>query len=429
MVVPLTAAIDLRNPTWPIAVIREALALHARGEAPQPDEIADEIEGQAPATVAGRASAMFVDHQVQLVWRIAWLADAIVGERSRQILSLEIALVLAAATGRWPQFDALSEARARLVTDREWPDARLNALLAAQLPAVGKAAADARLGDHDTLLDTPFHHAILHGDLRLVERLAFELFTGRLSRARAAEHLARARVERLSYVEAVIGLVWADGKLVRAERRLVSALVKWPGFSAAERRLLRGHLTAGEIDPLHIAVDINDEVDRRHLLRTLMIAALIDGDYSAQERAWIEALAAAFGLDGGDVQRLHHETERLLRKQTRIQRGLTTSGRIHRSLRITHGQVEASIARNLGAVVAEVRETGDLMALLAKSTRETLTNEESARMRAQLVDICRTVPALAVFAAPGGAVMLPILARVLPFSLFPSSFRHEDEAL
>ena len=116
----------------------------------------------------------------------------------------------------------------------------------------------------------------------------------------------------------------------------------------------------------------------------------------------LEALAAAFGFDGGEVQQLHQETEQLLRKQTRIKHGLTATGLVHRSLRITQEQVEASIKRNLGAVVAEVRETGDLMALLAKSTRESLTSEESARMRAQLVDICRTVPALAVFAAPGG---------------------------
>jgi hypothetical protein len=302
-------------------------------------------------------------------------------------------------------------------------------VLAKHVATIGRQLMASMLGDHDSLLDTPFHHALMHGELRLVERLAFDLYTGRLTPQTVEEQLAQAQTERLSYVEAVIGLVWADGKLARSERRLVEALAAWPGFSGAERKLLLRYLAGGAVDPAHIAADLTDEQDRRYLLRTLMIAALIDGDYSAEEEAWVGGLATAFGVGQEVVERLHGETTRLLAQHKGIRQGLTTTGLMHRSLRITQGQVEAAVRRNLGAVLVEVRETGDLVALLAKSTREPLSDEENARMRAQLVDICRTVPALAVFAAPGGAVMLPILARVLPFSLFPSSFRHDDERL
>ena len=83
--------------------------------------------------------------------------------------------------------------------------------------------------------------------------------------------------------------------------------------------------------------------------------------------------------------------------------------------------------RNAAAIAAEVRETGDLLRLSLESTRRTLTDEEQQRMMKQLRDLGRTVPALALFAAPGGSLLLPLLAKVLPFSLTPSSF--EDEGL
>jgi hypothetical protein len=74
----------------------------------------------------------------------------------------------------------------------------------------------------------------------------------------------------------------------------------------------------------------------------------------------------------------------------------------------------------------EVRETGDLAVLLAKAARGVkLTGEERRRMRAQLIDVAKVIPALAIFAAPGGVLLLLGLSKVLPFNLLPSAFQDE----
>jgi len=70
----------------------------------------------------------------------------------------------------------------------------------------------------------------------------------------------------------------------------------------------------------------------------------------------------------------------------------------------------------------EVRETHELYALLMKATRHALSAEEKRKVRNQLYDIMKTIPALAIFALPAGGVILPILIRLLPFNLLPSSF-------
>lgn len=44
-------------------------------------------------------------------------------------------------------------------------------------------------------------------------------------------------------------------------------------------------------------------------------------------------------------------------------------------------------------------------------------------MRQELIDLAKAIPALAIFAAPGGLLLLAALAKVLPFSLLPSAFQ------
>ena len=46
-------------------------------------------------------------------------------------------------------------------------------------------------------------------------------------------------------------------------------------------------------------------------------------------------------------------------------------------------------------------------------------------MQEQLIDVAKSIPALAIFALPGGGILLPVLIKVLPFNILPSSFQDE----
>ena len=87
-------------------------------------------------------------------------------------------------------------------------------------------------------------------------------------------------------------------------------------------------------------------------------------------------------------------------------------------------EVEAQLKESEAArrVVNEIRETQELYSLLMKSAKEPLSREEKRKVQEQLMDILKTIPALAIFALPGGGLILPILIRLLPFNLLPSSF-------
>ncbi|MCA9559565.1 MAG: hypothetical protein KC583_13475, partial [Myxococcales bacterium] len=88
-------------------------------------------------------------------------------------------------------------------------------------------------------------------------------------------------------------------------------------------------------------------------------------------------------------------------------------------------RIERAVRKNAHAVAAEIRETSELGQLLLKAGREPLTPAERAQVKAQLTDLAKAVPALAIFAVPGGSILLPLLIRHLPFDILPSNFRDE----
>jgi hypothetical protein len=86
-------------------------------------------------------------------------------------------------------------------------------------------------------------------------------------------------------------------------------------------------------------------------------------------------------------------------------------------------RVSTAVTQNLGALVTEIRETGELGTLLGKAAAgQRLTPEEKRKIRTQLADLAKAVPALAIFAAPGGALLLPLLVKLLPFNFLPSAW-------
>jgi len=64
------------------------------------------------------------------------------------------------------------------------------------------------------------------------------------------------------------------------------------------------------------------------------------------------------------------------------------------------------------------------MFLIKKSMHANLSEEEKLKIRVQLLDICKAIPALAVFMLPGGALLLPLLIKLIP-DILPSAFKEE----
>lgn len=83
--------------------------------------------------------------------------------------------------------------------------------------------------------------------------------------------------------------------------------------------------------------------------------------------------------------------------------------------------VNKLILRNRKRLQKELEESKELVALLTQSTLRDLDAEEKKKVQNQLIDIFKSIPSLAIFMLPGGAVLLPIFIKLIP-KLLPSSF-------
>ncbi len=83
--------------------------------------------------------------------------------------------------------------------------------------------------------------------------------------------------------------------------------------------------------------------------------------------------------------------------------------------------VNKLILRNSKRLQKELLESKELVALISKATLQDLSAEEKKKVQNQLIDIFKTIPSLAIFMLPGGAVLLPIFIKLIP-KLLPSSF-------
>jgi hypothetical protein len=282
------------------------------------------------------------------------------------------------------------------------------------------------LNSEHPLLDKAFHRFLVYTDSRLVLRLAEALFSGRFSDRQRARLHGLASVVRLGIVEAVQGLVLSDGVYDVAERRLVRELIELGGFSKFQSTALEDRMD--ELPTMErLAGQIPSPTQRALVLRVVIAASLIDHDRSPHEDAYVDALADAFEVPPQEVARLHLEAAANLEASPDLGDRLSRLSALERFNRSAGRHLERVVRQHLEALGREAKQTGEIGPLLTKKATEGLSEQEQARLEASLKDLARAIPALAIFAAPGGAILLPILERLLPFSLLPSAFRAQDE--
>ena len=90
----------------------------------------------------------------------------------------------------------------------------------------------------------------------------------------------------------------------------------------------------------------------------------------------------------------------------------------------TIDEIKLLLQKNKLRLYQELSESKEALFLLRKSTHTPLNEEEKAKVRVQLLDICKAIPALAVFMLPGGALLLPLLMKLLP-DILPSAFKDD----
>ncbi|WP_439127750.1 LETM1 domain-containing protein [Polaribacter sp.] len=92
----------------------------------------------------------------------------------------------------------------------------------------------------------------------------------------------------------------------------------------------------------------------------------------------------------------------------------------------TVDEIKQLLHRNKLRLHQELLQSKEAYHLIKKSTHSHLTEEEKLKIKIQLLDICKAIPAFTVFMLPGGALLLPLLIKLIP-DILPSAFKEDPE--
>jgi hypothetical protein len=389
----------------PAARLLVARSLRARGPAPESPRAAFEDAVRADVT---------------LVLDLALLAGAPPDPARRRV---EVAAFLAAALGH----DRL--ALAADPSHQGGPPARAvrNAFRAA-----AKALAERFHPPGDPKLGLPLYPGALAVLRRRLARVAMGHHRHhRLEREALARHRAYSEAESVLLVEALSALARAaassDGRARAVRLRQLERL----GLPRSTWRAARQAATSPR--EVQVIAAAAPERVRPFLLEQLLLAPLRTGWPAPESARFAEAFAAAAGLGpetlagaqveasarNGDLFQWFDALEPQEWEGLADEWGAAADQMVER--------LSSVVMENLGAIATEIRETGELGGLLAKAAAgRALSPAEKRKMKSQLIDLAKAVPALAILAAPGGMLLLPLLAKLLPFNLLPSAWgRHE----
>lgn len=87
-------------------------------------------------------------------------------------------------------------------------------------------------------------------------------------------------------------------------------------------------------------------------------------------------------------------------------------------------EIKLLLHRNKQRLWQELKESKEAVTLIKKATHSNLSEEEKEKVKIQLLDICKAIPSLAVFLLPGGALLLPLLIKIIP-DILPSAFKED----
>ncbi|MGO9829488.1 MAG: LETM1 domain-containing protein [Myxococcaceae bacterium] len=343
----------------------------------------------------------------------ALLFDAPEGPRA-----VQLARMFALWTGELRLADAFGAHLANGTAVSRWQWSRLEAALARRSLSISG----------DRVYGLLLHNGATYVDAQLFAHLVLDVWSGRrLERASLRRLLGVAARQKALLVEVLTALASAERPPSSVARRAILRQVEDLGLPRRLAGQLRGRLRQafdGPLDLPALVAPVRSREMRRFIVEQTVLASLVEGRRSAKEVAFIGSLAADLGFSPQVLLEVEAEVAKFYAHHRAVVDIFTVQGNAALLGDELVGSMQTTLDRSLQVLLAEAHQMGELSSLLARLARgQTLSALERRRMREQLLDLAKAIPAVAIFAAPGGVLLLAALVKLLPQSFLPSVFQ------
>ncbi|TYA53779.1 LETM1-related biofilm-associated protein [Formosa maritima] len=261
-----------------------------------------------------------------------------------------------------------------------------------------------RIQIDDNLIDRSFNYFITNA-LLFIDVIAYKAFL-------QTQEISEKHIQHLeSAIESIVSEV-LNSKAVKTEYD--ESLIKLVEQSI--RYKTNESLTFEEA-----LVFINTDLEKFYIMDIASMATWGDLTIDKSEKILLKTLGNRLQLEPNRVEESITFIE-LFYKENKDKIALLSSQNIVKTFYSNSSKmVKKLIARNSKRLQKELLESKELMVLLSKSTVRDLSDEEQKKVQTQLLDIFKSIPSLAIFMLPGGALLLPLVIKFIP-KLLPSSF-------
>lgn len=256
----------------------------------------------------------------------------------------------------------------------------------------------------DNFLTKNFNYFITNA-LLFVDVLAYGQFL-------KTEHLSEEYIKQLeATIETVVVDVLNSKKYkTKYDRSLIKLL------EASLRYQNTRPLTYKEITQL-----TKNDLESQYLLDIACMASWTDQKIDIAEKSFLEKLGSDFNMDPNKVEQSLSSVNQFYTSNKDNIALLSSKNIVKSFYDNSSNMVIKLISRNSKRLLNEIRESKELLVLLSKSTMRDLTEAEQKKVQEQLIDIFKSIPSLAIFMLPGGALLLPLVIKFIP-KLLPSAF-------
>jgi len=210
-------------------------------------------------------------------------------------------------------------------------------------------------------------------------------------------------------------------------------------IEARERAMFKVFLASANISDAHRTVaekrfekgggfkDFNGEVKKSKLAKRFYmdLAALViysNHDAVSEEKLFLTELCNYLGFSETELNESLAITEQFIINNHEKVPFLTDSSAVEKVYGSLSKRWVKILGRNKDKLATELKQSKELVHLIRKSATKELSKEEKELVKEQFKDIVKSMPSLAIFLLPGGALLLPLVLKVIP-DLVPSAFK------
>lgn len=225
---------------------------------------------------------------------------------------------------------------------------------------------------------------------------------------------------------AIISLAaYSDGEIEEKEKAIFESFLTSAELDGDEREIAKLRFKQG-ISLNELTPDLVDSwYFKRYLLDLSTLTIFSNHEALTEERAFFKELQLWLGLKEINLDEALVSSQQFVLQNNKYILFLQDANTIELMVDGLSKRWIKILGRNKDKLARELRQSKELVYLIRKSAKEELTKEEKEKVKVQFMDIVKSMPALAIFLLPGGALLLPIVLRIIP-NLVPSAFRNND---